>query len=105
LPLIESLACGATVIASDIPVLREVGGEAAIYRPVANVSDWVDAIMRTLSDPGFAPPRDLRLSQAARYTWKEHARVIGEAYLSLKEAKHPSPLKFAPNPNSDHPTV
>ncbi|HEV3386099.1 MAG TPA: glycosyltransferase, partial [Gemmata sp.] len=85
LPVIEALACGATVIASDLPVLREVGGEAVIYGPVGNIPDWVDAVTRTLTDPGFAPPRDLRLSQTARYTWKEHARVIGEAYLGLMD--------------------
>jgi glycosyltransferase involved in cell wall biosynthesis len=83
LPVIESLACGAIVIASDLPVLREVGGHAVIYRPIANIPVWVDAVTHTLSDRGFAPPRELRLSQAARYTWKEHARIIGEAYLGL----------------------
>jgi glycosyltransferase involved in cell wall biosynthesis len=85
LPVIEGLACGAIVIASDLPVLREVGGDAVIYRPVANIVAWVDAITRTLTESGFTPPRDLRLSQAARYTWKEHARVIGETYLGLRD--------------------
>ena len=66
LPVIEALACGATVIASgDIPVLREVGGDATLYRPVGDISAWVDAITRTLTETGFAPPRDLRLSHAA----------------------------------------
>jgi glycosyltransferase involved in cell wall biosynthesis len=85
LPIIESLACGAIVIASDLPVLREVGGDAVVFRPVADVPAWVDAVASTLSDPGFSPPRDVRLAQAARYTWKEHARVIGAAYLGLMD--------------------
>ena len=33
-PVIEALACGAIVLASDIPVLKEVGEDAALYAPV-----------------------------------------------------------------------
>ncbi|MDB5311172.1 MAG: glycosyltransferase family 1 protein [Gemmataceae bacterium] len=83
LPVIEALACGSVVVASDIPALREVGGDAAVYRPVADVPAWADAVRRVIHEPGFAPPRDARLAAAARYSWKEHAAVIGRAYLSL----------------------
>ena len=85
LPVIEALACGAIVLASDIPVLREVGGDAVLYRAVADVPAWADAIERASTEPGFAPPLDLRLARASRYTWREHARVIGETYLGLME--------------------
>jgi glycosyltransferase involved in cell wall biosynthesis len=83
LPVVEALACGATVVASDIPVLREVGGDAVVFRPVADVPAWADAVTQVVTDPASGPPRDTRLSQAARYSWREHARVIGEAYLNL----------------------
>jgi glycosyltransferase involved in cell wall biosynthesis len=81
LPVIEALACGAAVVASDLPVLREVGGDAVVFAPVADVPAWAAAVRRALA--GDAPPRDTRLSLAARYTWREHARVIGEAYRRL----------------------
>lgn len=83
LPVVEALACGAAVVASDIPALREAGGEAAVYRPVADVAAWADAVTCVLNDAAFAPPRADRLAHAARYSWREHARVIGEAYLAL----------------------
>jgi glycosyltransferase involved in cell wall biosynthesis len=85
LPVIEALACGAAVVASDLPVLREVGGVAVVYRPVGNVPAWAEAVTRVLTEPRYAPPRDTRLSQAARYSWHQHARVIGAAYLRLAE--------------------
>ena len=83
LPVIEALACGAAVVASDLPVLREVGGAAVTYRPVGDVPAWAEAVTRTLADPGAAPPREVRLAQAARYSWAEHARVIAAAYARL----------------------
>ena len=56
LPVVEALACGAAVVASDIPVLREVGGTAAVYCPVGEVPAWVEVMDRVLSDsPSFRP--------------------------------------------------
>lgn len=83
LPVIEALACGAVVIASDIPTLREAGGDAAVFRPVGDVPAWVDAVFGVLGNPDSAPPRDRRLAHAARFSWREHVRVIAEAYLRL----------------------
>ncbi|MDY3552141.1 glycosyltransferase family 1 protein [Gemmata sp. JC717] len=86
LPVIEALACGAAVVASDLPVLREVGGEAVVYRPVADVPAWADAVSRVLSGADLAPSREARLTRAALYSWREHARVIADAYLRLAGA-------------------
>ena len=89
LPVIEALACGAAVVASDIPVLREVGGPAAAYRPVADVPGWADAVGRVLDTPAAAPLRDVRLARAARFTWAAHARTIGETYIELQGCRSP----------------
>lgn len=83
LPIIEALACGAAVIASDIPVLREVGGDAVVFAPVGDVPAWAAAVSRLLTSPATAPSRSLRLRQAARYSWEEHVRTILEAYQRL----------------------
>jgi len=83
LPVIEALACGTPVVASNLPVLREIGGKAVMYCPVANVPTWAGTVARVLTEPAFAPPRALRLQHAARYSWRAHARIIGEAYRNL----------------------
>lgn len=83
LPLVEGLACGAVVAASDIPVLREVGGPAAVYVPVGDVPAWVGAVNRLLDDPASAPPAEVRRAVAGRYSWDAHAKTIADAYLRL----------------------
>jgi glycosyltransferase involved in cell wall biosynthesis len=87
LPVIEGLACGAVVVASDLPVLREVGGPAAVFAPVADVPAWAAAVQRVLTDPCSAPPRADRLAWVARYSWHAHADTIAAAYLRLWEAR------------------
>jgi glycosyltransferase involved in cell wall biosynthesis len=87
LPVIEALACGACVVASDIPAIREAGGDAAIYCPVADVSAWVRAAVGVLSRAPIVPPRNTRLSHAAKFSWRNHARIIADAYRSLREGE------------------
>ena len=56
LPLVEAMACATPVIASDIPVLREVGAEAAVYCAVADVPAWSAARRRDAARDGPANP-------------------------------------------------
>jgi glycosyltransferase involved in cell wall biosynthesis len=86
LPVVEALACGAIVVASDIPVLREVGGAAAVYCPVGDVSAWADTVSRLLDHPTSAPDRAARLAWASRFSWAEQARTIASAYRRLLDA-------------------
>jgi glycosyltransferase involved in cell wall biosynthesis len=83
LPVIEALACGAPVVASSLPVLREVGGDACLYCPVGEVASWVEQLDTLLSGRQLAPSRELRLEQARRFTWQAHTRTVLEAYLRL----------------------
>lgn len=85
LPVIEALACGTIVAVSDIPVLREVGGAAAVYCPVADISAWVKTVEQLLENPTSAPAYNLRLAQAEKYSWSTHAQIIAKAYLQLYE--------------------
>jgi glycosyltransferase involved in cell wall biosynthesis len=83
LPVIEALACGAAVVATDLPVLREVGGEAVLFCPMGDVPAWVESVDRVLTGGSAAPPLEKRLAQAAQYSWAAHGRTIAGAYLRL----------------------
>ncbi len=83
LPLAEGLACGAVVVASDIAVLREVGGEAGVYCPAGNVCAWAAKVVELLARPDAAPALEKRLAQARRYSWTAHVDTLVESYRQL----------------------
>jgi phosphatidylinositol alpha-mannosyltransferase len=51
LVVVEAMAAGCAVVASDIPAFRAVAGGAARLVPPGNPADLADAIVRLLSDP------------------------------------------------------
>lgn len=88
LPVAEAMACGTQVLASDIPALREVGADAAVYCPVGDVAMWSEQAIilleerRNASDAWVAR-RAAGLGRAGRFTWKAHVERLLEAYRSL----------------------
>ena len=88
LPVAESMACGTPVLASDLPVLREVGGPAAEYRPVGHVAGWVEAALALL-DERRRRPSDWRarrlaaIDRAARFSWATHVAHLVEIYRDV----------------------
>ncbi len=82
LPVIEALACGSPVVASDLPVLREVGGSAVDFCHPGELEQWHQAIDRRLHEGSAG--REERLGWASRYSWQQHARTIVNAYKALE---------------------
>ena len=85
LPVLEALACGTPVIASDIEALREVGGDAAEYCAVEDVAAWSDAVLRALAtrerNPGaWKVRRDIGLRRAAAFSWSRYASDLLPLY-------------------------
>lgn len=85
LPVAEALACGVPVLASDLPVLREVGGPPAEYAPVGDVPSWTSSALRLLAEApsALASRRADGLSHAARFRWTTHVSQLLAIYRSL----------------------
>lgn len=79
LPVIEALACGAPVVASDLPTLREAGGGAAVHVHMGDIGGFIQAVLDAME----ARDATLGLAHAARFTWPNHASIIHDAYSRL----------------------
>jgi glycosyltransferase involved in cell wall biosynthesis len=81
LPLLEALACGTPVLASDIPALREVGADAATYVRPTDRADIARHLEELLADP-IRRSRNtaIGLERAERFTWRQTAEATFAAY-------------------------
>ena len=88
LPLAEAMACGAPLLVSDLPVFREVAGDAAVYRPVGDVPGWVDAATAILREPREASAlrREAGVVRSARYRWDDHVARLVPLYREVDAA-------------------
>lgn len=86
LPLVEAMATGVPVIASDIPVCREICGEAAVYVPPRDAMELAARIAGLDRDPQRR--RDLGaagIARARRFTWEDAARLLVAEFESVKD--------------------
>ena len=83
MPVLEARACGACVVTSDIPELREAGDEYVIY--VQPTLEGIKAgILQAIGSP--KPPR------AVGRTWNEAARILARA---LSEGRKSQPISVS----------
>jgi glycosyltransferase involved in cell wall biosynthesis len=88
LPLVETLACGTPVVASDIPVLREIGGSAASYAPLDDVPAWRDTVLglfreRDASPEAWQARREAARARAADFSWSRYTSQVAEVYAAI----------------------
>lgn len=78
LPVVEAMCVGCPVIASDIPVLREVCGEAAIYFNPKNTDDIRNKILSFIDNQQNLKPIMTQKGKdnVLRFSWKSSAMKL-----------------------------
>lgn len=77
LPAVEAAACGAAVVASDLPAHRESLGDAALFFPATDAGALAAALERILDEPGLRQALAQRAGEAvAPLSWDAAATVL-----------------------------
>jgi glycosyltransferase involved in cell wall biosynthesis len=78
LKMFEFLACGRPILASDLPILREVLDEKnAILLPIADLNAWAEALASLSQDPTrIAKFAEAGRKTAAKYSWLNRAECV-----------------------------
>lgn len=78
IPLVEAMGLGTPVVVSDIPIFREIGGDAAAFFPPDDAEALVRQV-RALEDPGTWAARSAAgRERATAYSWKASAQKLLE---------------------------
>lgn len=83
LPLIEAMSSGVPFIGTDMPIFREVGGDAALFFDTDSPADLA-AKVRQVEDPATRSRLiELGHAQAAKFSWEESATRLYEVMQEL----------------------
>ncbi len=80
-PVLEAMACGTPVVASNTSSIPEVTGDAAILVDPIDVDAITEALQTVLASPALQSAlKEKGLKQAAHFTWEDAARKLVEVY-------------------------
>ena len=86
LPGLEALACGCPVLASAIPVFKEIYGPAALYFDPLSVREIVEKIKRVTTKASVRKSLIRRgYQQVKKYSWRKMAQKTLTVYRSVLE--------------------
>ncbi len=84
LPLLEAMAMGTPVVASDDPALVEVGEGASLHSPIGDSAALARGVAEVVGSPALREQMRARgLAVAARRTWQSEAEKLWGFYRDL----------------------
>jgi glycosyltransferase involved in cell wall biosynthesis len=86
--LLNYMAMGRPIVASDTPVNREILGDLGVYAEVGNPVALAEALLKVLLDDEGARKLGIRLRQKAmaEYSWQSVGERITETYRQLTDS-------------------
>jgi glycosyltransferase involved in cell wall biosynthesis len=89
LPVLEAMACGGVVVASEDGAIQEVAGDGAILVDINDRPAWIQALTSLIENPDHnCGLRRKALARAANFSWAKTARLTREVYGQAIERFH-----------------
>jgi glycosyltransferase involved in cell wall biosynthesis len=96
LPILEAMACGTPVIASNTSSMPEVGGPAALFADPRNSQEFVTQALRILQSKDLRQHLiDAGIRHARQFTWQAAAEATLAVYQSVCKTS-PNPARHDP---------
>jgi glycosyltransferase involved in cell wall biosynthesis len=76
LPLIEAMSGGTPIVVSDIPIFREIGGDAAVFFDPGSSESFASAIREIEPRTEWRARAKLAKARAAHYSWDRSAVAL-----------------------------
>ena len=92
LPIIEAMACGCPVVATDIPVFREIAGDAAAFVPPQDIPQLGATLRHVVDSPSRRQEMAAAgLARAQQFSWARCAAETLEIYrrAAVSRSRHP----------------
>ncbi len=83
LPLLEAMACGTPVLASNVASIPEVAGDAALYFDPGKPDSITEMMEAVLDRDRACTLKDNGKARARLFNWDETSRLTLEAYRQL----------------------
>lgn len=84
-PLVEAMASGAPVIASDLPVAREICEDAALFFSPASAEELKSRIQAVIADPELKASMSARgMRRAESFSWQKSATELLAVFEELE---------------------
>ena len=88
LPLVEAMASGTPILASDTPINQEICGEAAKYFPVSHSSELTRLMSDVVHNPkSYQDKIKIGFSRSKKFSWYECAKKTADVYREVIEEK------------------
>jgi glycosyltransferase involved in cell wall biosynthesis len=83
IPLLEAMACGTPIIASDIPVFREIATDSALYFNPYDEEALAEAMTKVLDETTRENLTRKGQRRVANFSWDTASCILGSVYKSL----------------------
>jgi glycosyltransferase involved in cell wall biosynthesis len=88
-PLVEAMASGLPIVASDLAVHREVAAEAACYFPPFSTELLAENVLRLATNVELKTTlAAVGRNRSAHFSWKTHVEQLLDLAFSLQQRRH-----------------